>query len=237
MKYFHLIFVFFLSSSFVKAQEYRYAPALSEIFMNKDDHNKIIFENPYFVSEIQRITKNLYYGRYFFSLNISGSEKFSNLSLVVVKNKIFENIFNTGITLDLSEKHDATYDLTYWHSFTNDDYEKKQNKIYNEHSGRFRFDEGSELTLVFPLHILNPKIKNTQLQAKFVIHTMEIEFHENENQKIIIEGNFSKAFYLREVINSLHHHKITFEIGKDFTLIKIPDENEEIILSRLMYKK
>jgi hypothetical protein len=227
-----IILIFVILFSLVKSQQSLiYAPALSDIFLRESNEKKITYNNSKFIQELRRITAKTYYNKYYFSNNTSGSDTFVSLQILPLEKKVLQ-LFGTKISLEYLTTQGQGIPLNYRHSFSNENYELKNQRIYNTFiSYIFIEDENNLVKINFPLSEINPAIKRADLTASFIINSLETEVTENQIIRIKLKGVFDKAFYLKLGYNSLFFNELMFEFTNNQLQIKIRDYQDDILLN------
>ncbi|WET50585.1 hypothetical protein PYS58_05500 [Chryseobacterium indologenes] len=194
------------------------------LFKNEDEkHNAFIYEKAGLITELKKMTEKVFYSTTLANYSNTGTSLTQRLDLIPLRQNI-ENIFSTGVTLQLRGDKENHIGIYYKEEFRNDDQQQQMNGNFSYMASTIELDKPDKVALSFPMQMLNPFITDATLRAEFFISKLSTVISKDKKVILNADGKFNKAFYLKDSgVNSLIIKNIVFELINDEVIIKAID--------------
>lgn len=220
------LFMLALAACHFNAQQSRpyYPHTRNLIFQNKDQsHNRFVYEKSRMVTELFKITEKVFYSTTLANYSNTGTSLTQRLDLIPLRQNN-ENIFSTGITLQLLGDKETHIGVYYTEDFKNEDYQQQKENNFSYMQSVITMDKPDKIALSFPMQMLNSFIKDPAQTTEFFIKELKTVISKDKKVTFTAEGKFNKAFYLKNTgTNSLIIKNIVFELVNDEVVVKAVD--------------
>lgn len=194
------------------------------IFQNKDkSHNTFVYEKSRMITELFKITEKVFYSTTLANYSNTGTSLTQRLDLIPLRQNN-ENIFSTGIALQLLGDKETHIGVYYTENFKNEDSQQQKQNNFSYMESVITIDKPDKIALSFPMQMLNPFITDPTQRTEFFITELKTVISKDKKVTFIAEGKFNKAFYFKNSgTNSLIIKNIVFEFINDEVIVKAVD--------------